>query len=188
MNAKQLAALLLIVFVVLIAQAGVTLRKKASVAAKQADDATNQLQQSRTLLDNEKGYYEGQRKDVEGFVKFANRWKSFFAVIEEENEAETGISMKVRASGMLNLSQRYEKVPHTSNNKPNESLPLLVRASLVFEDSYAKLLNWMGMMERTKPTMRVGRVAMTPGGRGSDVRLELVLEVPLLAKKEEGKK
>jgi hypothetical protein len=108
-------------------------------------------------------------------------------VIDDENEAETGISMKVRASDMLNLAQRYEKAPHLINNKPNESLPLLVRASLVFEDNYAKLLNWMGMMERIKPTMRVGRVAITPGGRGNDVRMELVLEVPLLAKKEEKK-
>ena len=187
MNTKQLAALLVVVLVVLFFQGGMSLRQKATAAAKQADDATTQLQNSETQLVNEKGYYEGQLKDVGGLVEFAKLWQPYFAVIEEQNEAETGISMKVRASNMLNLSQRYETLTHTINNKPNESLPRLVRATLLFEDNYAKLLNWMGMMERIKPTMRVGRVAMTAGGRGSDVRMELVLEVPLLAKNEVAK-
>lgn len=183
MNTKQLAAILVVVLVVVIFQGGLSLRQKASAAAKQADEATAQLQISESQLQYEKTYYEGQTKDVGGLVKFANLWRGQFAVMEEQNEAETGISMKVRASNLLNLAQRYENLPHTSNNKPNESLPQIVRATLLFEDSYAKLLNWMAMMEKTKPTMRVGRVAMTAGGRDNEIRMEIVLEVPLLAKK-----
>jgi hypothetical protein len=34
-------------------------------------------------------------------------------------------------------------------------------------------------MEKIKPTMRVGRVSMSKGSRGNDLRVELVLEVPL---------
>lgn len=184
MNAKQLSALLVLVGVVLLFQLGMSLRQKATAAAKQADDATAGLQKVRTQLEAEKGYYEGQLRDVKGLVEFAEAWRPYFAVIEEQNEAETGISMKVRASETLNLLQRYEQVPHTINNKRNDSLPLLVRATLLFEDSYAKLLNWMGMMERIRPTMRVGRVAMGAGARGNDIRMELVLEVPLREKKE----
>ncbi|MBU6328307.1 MAG: hypothetical protein KGQ89_11795, partial [Verrucomicrobia bacterium] len=73
--------------------------------------------------------------------------------------------------------------PHTINNKPNESLPLLVRATLVFDDSYHKLLNWMGMMEDYKPTMRVGKVLLTGGSGAGGLRMEMVLEIPLRAKK-----
>lgn len=185
MNAKQLAALVVLIGIVLLFEVGMSLRQKAEAAAGQADAASADLRKVQTQLDAEKDYYKGQLKDVKGLVEFAELWRPYFAVIEEQNEAETGISMKVRASEMLNLMQRYEQVPHTINNKPNESLPLLVRSTLLFEDNYAKLLNWMGMMERIRPTMRVGRVAMASGARGNDIRMELVLEVPLRDKKEQ---
>ncbi|MBU3665532.1 MAG: hypothetical protein FGM15_06600 [Chthoniobacterales bacterium] len=179
MNAKQVAALLVVIGIVLMFQFGLSLRGKATAAAKQADDASKELEAVETQLNAERDYYNGQLRDVKGLVEFADLWRPYFAVIEEQNEAETGISMKVRASEMLNLSQRYEQLPHTMNNKPNEYLPLLVRATLLFDDNYGKLVNWMGMMERIRPTMRVGRVAMAAGARGNDIRMELMLEVPL---------
>jgi hypothetical protein len=42
------------------------------------------------------------------------------------------------------------------------------------------LLNWLGATERIKPTMRVGKLDLSRGSRGEDVRMELTLEVPLL--------
>jgi hypothetical protein len=50
---------------------------------------------------------------------------------------------------------------------------------LLFDDNYSKLLNWFGHMEKIKPTMRVGKLALSKGSRGEDLRMELVLEVPL---------
>ena len=107
------------------------------------------------------------------------KWEPFFAVIEEQQAAETGISMKVREAEMLNLSQRYQQIPHKISNKLNKSLPILMRATLVFDDDYVKLLNWIGTMEKIRPTMRIGRLALAKGSRGEDLRMDLVLEVPL---------
>jgi len=50
---------------------------------------------------------------------------------------------------------------------------------LVFDDSYSKLLNWVGMMEKIRPTMRIGRLALAKGSRGEDLRMDVTLEVPL---------
>jgi hypothetical protein len=82
---------------------------------------------------------------------------------------------------MLNLSQRYQQIPHKINNKDNASLPILMRASLVFDDDYIKLLNWVGLMEKIKPTMRIGRLVLAKGSRGEDLRMDVTLEVPLRA-------
>ena len=100
-------------------------------------------------------------------------------VIEEQQAAETGISMKVREAEMLNLSQRYQQIHHKINNVDNKSLPILMRAALVFDDSYSKLLNWVGMMEKIRPTMRIGRITLSKGSRGDDLRMDVTLEVPL---------
>ena len=100
-------------------------------------------------------------------------------MIEEQQAAETGISMKVREAEKLNLSQRYQQIPHKINNVDNKSLPILMRAALVFDDSYSKLLNWVGMMEKIQPTMRIGRITLSKGSRGDDLRMDVTLEVPL---------
>jgi hypothetical protein len=34
-------------------------------------------------------------------------------------------------------------------------------------------------MEKIKPTMRIGKISLSKGSRGEDLRMELVLEVPL---------
>ncbi len=87
--------------------------------------------------------------------------------------------MMVREQAMLTLSQRYEQVPHKTGNNDIDALPALIRATLVFDDNHSKLLNWIGQLEKTKPTMRIGRLALSKGSRGDDVRMELVLEIPL---------
>jgi len=182
MNAKQLAAIILVLGIVLFFQFGMSLRNRATLAAAQADAASVEKTKLQVQLTEEDKYLEGLRKESKDLVEFVAEWEPYFAIIEEQEAAETGISMKVREADMLNLSQRYQQVPHTINNKPNDSLPILVRATLVFDDSYGKLLNWMGMMEKIRPTMRVGKVLLTRGSRGNDLRMELVLEVPLRAK------
>jgi len=179
MNAKQVSCIFLIVVVVLIFQLGMTLRRQADAAARQADAAIKDEKSLRTQLDAEREVLkdlEGQSKEL---IEFVKAWEPYFAVIEEQEAAETSISMKVREANILNLSQKYQQVPHKINNRENPSLPILVRATLVFDDAYAKMMNWLGIMEKIKPTMRVGKVALSKGSRGEDVRMEMVLEVPL---------
>lgn len=179
MNSKQLACLILLVGMLVAYQIGQSLRNKAAATAALADQADAQEVDQRTQLTAERGVLADLQRQSKDLIEFAALWEPFFAIIEEQQAAETGISMKVREANMLNLSQRYEQLAHTINNKPNASLPTMVRATLAFDDSFYKLLNWFGMMERIKPTMRVGRVSLSKGSRGDDVRMDLVLEVPL---------
>lgn len=183
MNTKQLAAALMVVGILLMFQLGMSFRNKATMAAAQADAAVIEENKLRTQLAAEEELLADLKSQSKDLTEFVAKWEPYFAILEEQESAETSISMAVRAADMLNLSQRYEQVPHTINNKPNTSLPVLVRASLIFDDSYPKLLNWMGNMEKIKPTMRVGKVLLTRGSRGNDLKMDLVLEVPLRAKK-----
>jgi hypothetical protein len=160
-------------------QFGLSLRQKAEGAARKVDAASVEETKLQTQLKAERGVLDDLRNQSKDLIEFTRRWEPFFAIIEEQEAAETGISMKVREANMLNLSQRYQQVPHKINNRLNESLPILVRATLLFDDRHAKLLNWLGMMEKIKPTMRVGKVALSKGSRGEDLRMEMVLEVPL---------
>lgn len=182
MNSKQIACLFLLAGILLAVQGAISLQNKAKAAALQVDSAMQEMAGLQTQLSAERAVLEDWQTQSKELIDFVKKWEPFFAVIEEQQAAETGISMKVREANMFNLSQSYQQIPHRINNKENESLPVLVRASLVFDDEFVKLLNWVGMMERIKPTMRVGRIALSKGSRTGDLKMELVIEVPLMKK------
>lgn len=120
-----------------------------------------------------------QSKELRQFV---DKWKPYFALVEDQQKTEARISMRVREADMLTLSQRYEQVPHRIADKDITSLPTLVRATLLFDDNYGKLLNWLGSIEKSEPPTRVGKIDLSKGSRGEDLRMEMTLEVPLLRK------
>jgi hypothetical protein len=179
MNAKQLGMVVVLLGIFLVAQLGQFFRNKANALNVEVATAGKEQSALSTQLRAEKDVYEDLQRQSKDLLEFVEKWEPFFAVIEEQQAAETGISMKVREAEMLNLSQRYQQIPHKINNVDNKSLPILMRSALVFDDSYSKLLNWVGMMEQIRPTMRIGRITLSKGSRGDDLRMDVTLEVPL---------
>jgi hypothetical protein len=169
MSPKHLGLVIVAGLALLLVQLGTTFQKRASdikIEVKKARDDKVELE---TQLKAEQELLDDRRRESRELLEFVSQWKPYFAVMTE----------KVREAKMLNLSQRYEEIPHKINNKNNESLPVLLRASLLFDDNFSKLLNWFGQMEKIRPTMRVGKIDLSKGSRGNDLRMELVLEVPL---------
>ena len=183
MNPKQIACLILLAAILVNVQIAMSMQRKAKAIDTEVIAAKGKMAGLRTQLDAEKSTLDDLKRQSDELLGFVQKWEPYFAVIEEQQSAETGISMKVREANMLNLAQRYQQIPHKINNKENASLPILVRATLVFDDNYSKLLNWLGMMEKIKPTMRIGRLSLSKGSRGEDLRMEVALEIPLRNKK-----
>jgi hypothetical protein len=179
MNAKQLGIVIVLVGILLLVQLAQSFRNKASALDVEVAKEAKEEGGLRTQLQAEQDVHSELKRQSDDLISFVEKWEPFFAIIEEQQAAETGISMKVREAEMLNLSQRYQQLPHKISNKLNKSLPILMRATLVFDDNYSKLLNWIGNMEQIRPTMRIGRLALAKGSRGEDLRMDLVLEVPL---------
>lgn len=180
MNPKQIGVILVLAGILIAVQLGMTFQSKARNIDVEVEKAKSEEQALQTQLSAEQEVLADLQRQSEDLLEFVGKWKPFFAVLQEKQSAETGISMKVREEAMLTLSQRYQEVPHKISNKDIASLPVLIRASLLFDDNYSKLLNWFGKMEKIRPTMRVGKISLSKGSRGEDLRMELVLEVPLL--------
>lgn len=179
MNTKQLACLILFVAMFLVVQLGLSLRKGAEDMEKKADTVSRELADQEQKLAIDRAVLAQAEAQSKGLLDFADEWSPLFASVADQQEAETRISLKVRESNLLNLSQRFQQVPHKVNGKDSTSLPTLVRAILVFEDNHVNLLNWFGTIEAAYPTMRIVRVALTKGSRGDDLRMELAVEIPL---------
>lgn len=179
MNAKQMGMLMVLVGIVIVVQLGQSFRNQAKAINSEADAAVAEATGLVTQQQAENTVYEDLQRQSADLLEFVAKWEPFFAILEEQQAAETSISMKVREAEMLNLSQRYQQIPHKISNKDITALPILMRASLVFDDDYIKLLNWVGQMEKIRPTMRIGRLALSKGSRGDDLRMDVTLEIPL---------
>jgi hypothetical protein len=185
MNPKQLGVVIVLAGIFLAVQLGMTFQNKARGLDVEVETAKAEEAALQSTLSAEEVLLSDLKRQSEELLKFVNKWRPYFGLLEEKQSVETSISMKVREEAMLTLSQRYQEVPHKISNKDIASLPVLIRASLLFDDSYDKLLDWFGFMEQDKPTMRVGKISLSKGSRGEDLRMELVLEIPLLSAKAE---
>jgi hypothetical protein len=183
MNPKQLGVVLVLAGILACVQLGMMFQNKARGLDVEVEKAKSEEGSLQSALTAEKDLLADLQRQSDELLKFVGKWLPYFGLLEEKQSVETSISMKVREEAMLTLSQRYQEVPHKISNKDIDSLPVLIRASLLFDDKYDKLLDWFGFMEQDKPTMRVGKISLSKGSRGEDLRMELVLEVPLLKEK-----
>lgn len=178
MNSKHIACgivallILLLVQLTLWVQSNRTKVQNEAAAAQQAEnDANNQLNQERSQLSE----LRRQSADV---IEFLRIWQPYFTTIDNPQSAEINISMRVKEANLVNLAQRFDQ----KAVKGNVSIPTSLRAFLTFEDDYARLMNWLGDLETTMPTIRTSSIRLAKGTRANDLRMEVVLEQPLLKK------
>lgn len=176
MNNKHVACGIVAIFIVVLVQLTLWVKGNRSkvqdeaAAAQQAEtDATTLLNQERTQL----GELRRQSADRIEFLKI---WEPYFAAIDTRQSAEVNLSMQIKEANLVNLAQRFEE----SQVKGNDSIPKTMKAFLTFEDDYARLLNWLGDLEVKMPTLRTTSVRLAKGTRANDLRMEVVLEQPLL--------
>jgi hypothetical protein len=176
MNHKHIACgivALLILMLVMVTQWVQGKRDKMQAEARSAQDqedaATAQLSRERAQI----GELKRQSADL---IEFLRVWQPYFSTFNSAQSADVAMQMRVKDANLVNLSQRFEEVAV----KNNASIPTARRSLLTFDDDYAKLLNWLGDLEKTMPTISTASVHLAKGTRPSDLRMEVILEQPML--------
>lgn len=178
MNNKHISCGIVALFIVLLIQLTLWVQGNRTKVQKEAEAAQQAETAASTQLNLEKAQLQTLRKQSEELIEFLKIWQPQFDVINTAQSAEVNFSMQVRESGLVNLEQSFKQ----EAVKGNASIPSMLRAQLVFEDDYVRLLNWLGKLETVLPTMRVSNVHISKGLRAGDIRMETTLEQPLIAK------
>lgn len=175
MNRKQIAALL----VALIAAGFVyfTMWTKDRLTAMQKAERTARAssEQAATDLTRSLADLSDLRSRSEGLIRFLQAWEQYFERMDGPQRAELEVSTRIKEDGLITLAQRYEPVAL----RGEETIPRVMRANLTIEDDYSRSLNWLGKMESQVPTLRISNLRLTKGQRVNDIKLEVVLDVPL---------
>lgn len=175
MNSKHLAAVLVTIMAVLFIQGAFEVRKHLASVGRELSQAKAADSEAKVLLQAEHNALDRVQKSSTEMLAFLSQWSDAVRGVETPEAGEFHLASRVKESGLLTLSQRFEVV----SNK-NESAPRLVRAHLTFEDDYARALNWLGLLEQNLPSLRVTDLRVVRGETGNDIRLTLVLDLPLV--------
>ncbi|MEI6071674.1 MAG: hypothetical protein WCS31_07765 [Verrucomicrobiae bacterium] len=176
MNHKHIACGIIALMILALIQTTLWVQKQRTTVQNEAATAQTEEEAAGTQLSLERSQFADLRRQSTDLIEFLQIWQPYFTTITNPQSAEITMQMRVKDANLVNLSQRFELSPV----KGNTSIPSALRALLTFEDDYSKLLNWLGNLEKSMPTVRTGSVHLTKGTRANDLRMEVVLEQPML--------
>jgi len=176
MNRKHLACLVVFLLIVCLVQGTLWVKNWMTTAQKEAQVATAKSNQTASQLVREKKTLGELSRSSEKLIEFLKVWEPYFSPNDSPQNAELNISLKIKEDNLVSLSQRYEVVAL----KGNQSLPYVGRSHITLEDNYARLLNWLGRIETSIPTVRLSSLRVSKGTGRDDLRMEIVFEQPLL--------
>lgn len=119
------------------------------------------------------------KKSTESLREFAQAWRPYVEVVNSSQATEQKVIDLIKDAGVFALSQRFELL----EQKKEQLIQKRLRAHITIEDHYAKVLNWMSNVESSIPVCRVTSCRLTRGESGNDIRLELVLDFPVISEK-----
>ena len=176
MNRKHLATLVVGLLAFLCLQIILAVQGNRDRMVRKADEKQAEEANARTVLDLERQQLLSLETGATDLMAFLDAWEPYFKKFSTPQSIEVELSMRVREANLVSLAQRFEQV----GLKDNSALPRSVRAVATFEDKYSTLLNWIGNLEKEIPTLRIVSLRLTRATRPGDLRVELVLDQPLI--------
>jgi hypothetical protein len=175
MNHKHIAVLIIGLCILGFVQTTLWMKDKLGAMVRLEQGAKAAADKAANEASMEKQKLAALRESSAALITFLEAWEPFFSSMNTPQGAELGISMRLKNSNLVTLSQRYESAVMRSGGV----IPRVMRANLTIDDNYARTLNWLGEMEMEIPTLRVSSLRISRGQTSNDIRADLVLEVPL---------
>lgn len=150
-------------------QKAVAAQAAAEEAEVSAEGMAEQAETARELLQH------AQLKARE-LQRFLEAWTPQVTRLASRQEVEGAIQANTRDKGVFVISQRFED----KSNSATKMMPKSVMASMVVEDDFHKVMNWLGSMEQKVPLARVTSCRISAAATGRQIHVEVSMEVPLV--------
>ena len=176
MNPKQLACVVLMVFIGIVTYCGQMAHKKVTAMKADASAAMDDATAAEAALQMAEIATAKTKAETEELRRFLASWTPYADKIQTEQEIETAFDISLRDRSTLVRSRKSEL--KTSRN--DKFIPKVVLTSLVVEDEYSKVLNWFGDIEKRLPLARVTSCNVTGGSTVRQLRLDVTIETPII--------
>ena len=176
MNPKQLACVVLMMFIGIvtycaqIAHKKVVAMKEDATAASDAANAAEMARQTAEILVTK------TKAETEELRRFLTTWMPHAQKIQTEQEVDGAFEFSVRDRGIFIKSRKSE----VKARREDKFMPRVVQTTIVVEDEYAKVMNWFGDIEKRLPLARVTACSLTGGSTVRQLRLDVTIETPIV--------
>ncbi len=177
MNPKQLACVVLMVFVGALTYFAQIGHKKAGAMKKAAEKAIDDTTAADGARQTAEILTTRTKAETDEIRRFLKSWVPYVDKVQTEQEVESAIELSLRERGISLVRTRKTEVQSSNENK---IMPRTVLTTLVIEDEYAKVINWLGEIEKRLPLARVKSCRLTGGNSVRQLRLDVSLETPIV--------
>lgn len=176
MNPKQLACIILLMIIgVMTYTSQIIHRTVASTraAAEDAETAAVTAENERSTAEIETAVFKANTEELRRFLR---SWLPAIEHVQTQQEAEQTIELSLRERGINLVRSRKTESKQSAGNK---LIPRSVVTTLTIEEEFAKVLNWLGDIERRLPTARMKVVQITGGSTGTQLKMDVSFETPI---------
>ncbi|TDU64336.1 hypothetical protein EI77_04224 [Prosthecobacter fusiformis] len=177
MNPKQLACVVLMMFIGLVTYFAQTVHQKVTAMKKSAAMAEQDAIAAESSRQTAEILTARVKAESEEIRRFLQAWTPYVDKAQTEQEVEGIIEFSLRERGITLVRSRKTELKVARENK---IIPKSVLTTLVIEDEYAKVMNWLGDVEKRLPLARVKTCRITGGSTARQLRLDVSLETPLI--------
>lgn len=182
MSNKHLASLLLVGVVIGCLQLALVMHKKMTAAREAQQTAESALRTAEDIRRYKEISLVRQKQVTAPLRQYLARWLPRLQETSEENKARTIFARVVKqyGEGLATLGDRSSLL----GNPKNPFIPQRYQNVLSVEGDYSQAVNLVGQIEKQLPASRISSMTIAKGTRGSDIKLNLTVDTPIIAKAE----
>jgi hypothetical protein len=176
MNPKQIACIVLLMVIGAMTYTAQIIHKTVATtraAAEDAESAAIAAENDRSTAEIQTTVFRTETEDVRRFLR---SWLPAIDRVQTQQEAEQTIEMSLRDRGINLVLSRKTEVKQSAGNK---LVPKSIVTTLTLADEFAKVLNWLGDIERRLPTARMKVVQVTGGSTSAQLKMDVSFETPI---------
>jgi hypothetical protein len=176
MKDQQLACVILLLIIGGFLYGAQTFQQRAAAQRREADTAREAMDAAQMSFVAAKRGLDQLKTSTGGLREFLEKWEPFLRSTQSAQATEQRVVDLVKQSDIFTESQRFELM----ERRGDAVLTGCLRAHIVVKDEYVKVINWLGNLEESIPTSRLTSCVLRRAESGSDVHLELVVDLPIL--------
>lgn len=177
MNPKQLACVVLMMFIGVVTYFAQIAHQKVAAMKKTADFAEEDAISAEGARQTAEILTARTKAETEEIRRFLQAWVPFVDKAQTEQEVESAIEFSLRERGITLVRSRKTEIKVSRDDKV---IPRFVQTTMVIEDEYAKVLNWLGDLEKRLPLARIRVCRITGGSSTRQLRMDVSFETPLI--------
>jgi hypothetical protein len=180
MSNKHLACLILSAFMVGCVQLGLIMHKKMTAAREEqevAETAQRFAEDNRRLKEIQLSRLKQETAPLRRFLAL---WLPKLEETNDETKSRAIFNrlVKIHGEGLVSHADRSNAL----GNKGKVFIPSRFQNIIAVEGDYITAVGLIGQIEKEMPASRITTLNVAKGTRGSDVRLSMTVETPIIAK------